>query len=188
MSDITPRRIYLDTGAFQAIQECGGFVFGEDDMPEAEDFNSRSCPQILRRPDGQEILEYLRYIFMFDQRAMFDWIVSPASLAEIDAARCEARSRYARDVMDHSSICVADNPPSLTAAEMAKLMADPRFAGISTADRKLLVEAVALECDVFLTIEKKLPKSAGAVLKRIPLLILTPSELWAMLEPHLKGL
>lgn len=187
-SDIVPRRIYLDTGAFQAIEECGGFIFGEDDMPEVEDFGHSARPQILQRPDGQEIVQSLRWIFLFDHRAMFDWIVSPASLAEIDAARCGARSRCARDVMDHSLVCVAENPPSPAAMEMAKAMADPSFASLSPADRKLLIEAATLECNVFLTIEKKLPKNAKAVLKRVPLLIATPIELWVMLEPHVKGL
>ena len=185
---IIPRRIYLDTGTFQAIHDCGGFVFGEDVMPEVEDFLPNSCPQILRRTDGNNTLQYLKWIFMFDERAMFDWIISPASLHEIDAGRCGARSQYARDIMDHSSICISENPPSAAAPKMAEIMADPQFASISASDRKLLIEAVGSECDVFLTIEKKLPKSAGQVLKKVPLLIATPKELWELLEPYLKCL
>jgi len=36
--EIFPNRIYLDTGVFQAIADCGGYVFGEDPFPEIEDY------------------------------------------------------------------------------------------------------------------------------------------------------
>ncbi|PRX10427.1 UNVERIFIED_ORG: hypothetical protein BCL66_104222 [Martelella mediterranea] len=186
--DIIPRRIYLDTGTFQAIEDCGGYVFSEDPLPQAEDYSVSNIPQILRRPDGALILESLRAIFFFDDRAHFDWVVSPASLAEIDAAKDHHRSRYARDVFDHTAICLIENPPEDTAIAMAAVVEGPSFGNISTKDRKLLSDAAAAQCDVFLTIEKKLPKQADVILKKIPLLVATPMTLWEMLKPHLRGL
>ncbi|WP_152630651.1 hypothetical protein [Thalassospira sp. HJ] len=186
--DIIPSRIYLDTGTFQAIADCGGYVFGEDSLPKLEDYSSKYVPQVIKRPDGEDILRCLRAIFAFNNRAHFDWIVSPASLAEIDAAGVFERSRYARDVFAHTNACLLDSPPSATATAMAELLEGRALGNISEKDRKLLIEAAATDCDVFLTIEKRLPKQAGVILKQIPLLVATPTTLWAKLRPHLRGL
>jgi hypothetical protein len=186
--NIVPYRIFLDTGAFQAIADCGEYVFGEEELPAVEDLRPHAVPQVLRRPDGRQIIENLRAIFAFNDRAQFDWIVSPASLAEIDAAGIPYRSRYARDIMDHSNICLDENPPSDEAEIMSTIVAGPIFGNISIKDRKLLVEAAAAECDHFLTIEKRLPRQAHVVLKRIPLVICSPMDFWKKLEPHIRGL
>ncbi|MEQ8392022.1 MAG: hypothetical protein RIB30_13615 [Thalassospira sp.] len=186
--DIIPNRIYLDTGAFQAIADCGGYVFGEDPLPKIEDYQPNSVPQVVQRPDGAAILECLRAIFAFNDRAHFDWVVSSASLAEIDAAGDAWRSRYAREVLDHTEVCLMENPPSGLAADMAELVGGPTFGNISDKDRKLLIEAAAADCNVFLTIEKRLPKQASVILKQIPLLVATPIKLWEMLRPHIRGL
>lgn len=185
---IAPNRIFLDTCTFQALCDCGGFIFGEDEFPERNDYAPGACPQVLIRPDAAEILISLRNIFLFDDRAHFDWIVSRQSLAEIDAAGNHSRSVYARDVIDHSSICLSENPPPDTAAATAKIMSGPAFGFISEKDRQLLVDAAACGCDTFLTIEKRLPRSADAVLRKVPLLIATPERLWTLLYPHLQGL
>lgn len=186
--DIIPNRIYLDTGTFQAIADCGGYVFGEDPMPQVEDYRPNAAPQVVRRPDGALILQCLRAIFAFDDRAHFDWVVSPASLSEIDAAGDAFRSRYARDVLDHTEVCLMDNPPSESAVVMSTLLESPAFGNISAKDRKLLIDAAAADCDVFLTIEKRLPRQAHVILKQIPLLVATPMTLWEKLRPHLCGL
>ncbi|MGA0542101.1 hypothetical protein [Neotabrizicola sp. VNH66] len=181
-------RVYLDTGTFQAIEECGGYVFGEDDLPRVEDYALGKAPQVIMRPDGALILESLRDIFLFDDRAHFDWVVSPASLAEIDAANDFHRSRYAREVLEHTDMCLSEKPPEQEAASMASIMCNPLFGSISQKDRKLLVEAAATQCDIFLTIEKKLPKQADTILKKINLQIATPMTFWEMLRPYIRGL
>tara|TARA_R110000868_G_scaffold232835_4_gene486481 strand:- start:12018 stop:12554 length:537 start_codon:yes stop_codon:yes gene_type:complete len=178
----------LDTGTFQAIEECGGYVFGEDSLPTVEDYPAGKAPQVVIRPDGPLILESLRAIFTFDERAHFDWVVSAASLVEIDAAMDSHRSQYAREVLDHTNICLMENPPEDEALVMEAIINGPTFGNVSGKDRKLLSDAAAVQCDVFLTIEKKLPKQADVILKKIPLLVATPMTLWKMLAPHLRGL
>ena len=186
--DIVPNRIYLDTGAFQAIADCGGYVFGEDPMPQVEDYRPNAAPQVVKRTDGALILECLRAIFAFNDRAQFDWVVSSASLSEIDAAGDALRSRYARDILDHTGMCLMDNPPSELAVVMSEILEGPTFGYISATDRKLLIDAAASDCDVFLTIEKRLPKQAHVILTQIPLLVATPMTLWEKLRPQLCGL
>jgi len=187
-STIVPRRIFLDTCAFQALADCGGFIFDADDLPEPADFLPGTCPQILMRSDAWEVLESLRRIFRFNDRAQFDWIVSSGSLQEIDAGSDRDRSSYARDIARHSSVCLIDNPPSEAAEKIAEYIAGPKCGFLSQKDKRLLVEAAAAGCDTFLTIEQRLPRVADSLLRKVPLLIATPVTLWATLEPHIKGL
>ena len=50
-------------------------------------------------------------------------------------------------------------------------------------DRALLRDAIALECDTFLTMENKLPKNAGHIERTLGLRVLSPTEMWAYLQP-----
>ena len=45
------------------------------------------------------------------------------------------------------------------------------------------MDAVALECEVFLTMEKKLPRNAVQIAAAVPLQVLRPPEYWALLRP-----
>lgn len=186
--NIVPRRIFLDTNTFQAIADCGGYVFGEDSLSEIEDDNLDRLPQVLQRPDGHAVLNSLRWIFTFNDRAQFDWILAPSSLDEIDAAKNSWRSKYARDIMGHSNICLAENPPTHDAGAIVDPIKGHNLGNVSEKDRKLIMYAAAAECDHFLTIEKRLPKQSQTILKFIPLYICTPCELWRKLEPHMRGL
>ncbi|MEP9373318.1 hypothetical protein [Mesorhizobium sp. KR1-2] len=183
---VVPRRIFLDTCAFQVLADCGGFIFDADEFPLPSDFRPGKCPQVVSRPDAREVLEPLRWIFRFDERAHFDWIVSRKLLEEVDAGGDRYRSSYVRDIADHSWACLSDNPPTEYADEVAAYIASPKCGFVSQKDKALLVEAAAAGCDTFLTIEHRLPKVANSLLKQVPLLIATP--LWAILKPHVRGL
>jgi hypothetical protein len=163
-------------------------VFGEDEMPAVSDYPANTIPQILRRPDGQGTLEYLRRIFLFDERAHFDWIVTPASALEIDAGRDSHRSRYLRDVMEHSEACLNEAPPGDLSVEMVKFITGRSCGYLCSKDRALLSEAATLECDTFLTIEKRLPGVSHLVLQQVPLWITTPEDLWNKLASQIRGL
>jgi hypothetical protein len=71
---------------------------------------------------------------------------------------------------------------------MVEYINGPKCGFLSEKDKRLLAEAATAECNVFLTIEKRLPRVADAVLQEIPLLIATPASLWMLLEPHVRGL
>lgn len=187
-SDIVPARIFLDTCTFQALADCGDFIFEGEGPPREGDYRPGMCPQVVHRPDGIDILSSLRNIFLFNDRAQFDWIVSSGSLDEVDAGRDRYRSTYIRDIVGHSLICLDENPPSDLANMMMSYVTGPKCGFFSKKDRRLMAEAAAAECDVFLTIEKRLTRSSDAVLREIPLLITTPSGLWTLLEPHVVGL
>ena len=63
---------------------------------------------------------------------------------------------------------------------------EPRFNYLSQADRKLVWDAVALSCDAFLTMDKRLRASGPFLQRSLGLVLALPSELWAMLEPRAK--
>jgi hypothetical protein len=54
---------------------------------------------------------------------------------------------------------------------------------LSEGDRALLKDALALECDTFLTMETKLPKNAAHIEKTLGLRVLTPIEMWNYIQP-----
>lgn len=185
---IVPRRIFLDTCAFQALADCGGFIFDADNFPVPTDFRPGQCPQVVARLDAWEILDPLRWIFRFNERAQFDWIVSAKSIEEVDAGGDGYRSAYARDIADHSRVCLVDDPPTEDSGKAAAYIASPKCGFVSQKDKALLVEAAEAGCDTFLTIEKRLPRVADDLLRKVPLWIATPATLWASLVPHVKGL
>lgn len=185
---VVPRRIFLDTCAFQALADCGGFIFDSDDFPLPTDFRPGQCPQVVARPDAREILQPLRWIFLFDERAQFDWIVSRKSLEEVDAGGDSYRSSYVRDIAEHSWACLRDNPPTEDADEVAAYVASPKCGFLSQKDKALLIEAAEAGCDTFLTIERRLPRVAEVLLRKVPLMIATPANLKAILEPYVNGL
>jgi hypothetical protein len=54
---------------------------------------------------------------------------------------------------------------------------------LSKEDKLLLQDALALECDAFLTMEKKLSKNAAHLRAVTGLQILRPPGYWELLEP-----
>lgn len=184
-----PDRIYLDTCTFQALYDCGDYISGEDsEVPKPEEYINGKCPQVMMREDYVEILQSMRNIFSIQERCMFDWIVSPNCINEIDACKDRAKTNFALDIYDHSMICLTENPPSELADEMAAILSGGSFGFLSKKDKKLLIDAAAAECDTFLTIEKRLPKMSSAIYKRTQILVTTPPDLWEMMTPNLKGL
>lgn len=188
LHSIVPRRIFLDTCTFQAVADCGGFIFDAEELPRPSDYGHGQCPQVVARPDSQDILEALRWIFLFNERAHFNWIVSRGSVEEVDACGDRYRSSYIRDIADHSWTCLVDEPPTHAAVCVSEYINSPKCGFLSKKDKALLSEAAAAGCDTFLTIERRLPKVANNLLKNVPLMITTPTSLWSMLEPYVRSL
>ncbi len=60
---------------------------------------------------------------------------------------------------------------------------ETRFGYLSAKDKLLARDALALECDAFLTMERKLPKMADHIERELGLNVLRPPDYWALLEP-----
>lgn len=123
-------------------------------------------------------LEALRQILAVNQRGMFEFVVSEASLAEV-ARRTGSRSfqQWVWDVLDVWVVQSAGSVFQGTANGLAGI------GSISASDRQVLSGALEHDYDALLTMDKKLA-SKGAVIQRATgLRVLTPVDHWGLLKP-----
>jgi hypothetical protein len=66
---------------------------------------------------------------------------------------------------------------------LASQLESPRFGYLSAKDGRLLQDALMLECDAFLTMNKRLAKNVAHLEAALQIKVLRPSGRWALLEP-----
>lgn len=171
-----PQRVFLDSSTLQVLQDYGGPVWDNEPIPDND--------RIHCFPDGPATVEALRRIFFVNQRALWHFALSANSLREV-AAKGDARYlQWAYDVLDHWQICVEETgPPSSRGQEMAAKLETPSFGYLGEGDRKLLFDAVALECDAFLTCDRRLARNSYHLNAKLGILVLTPIQHWEILKP-----
>jgi hypothetical protein len=160
-----PRRIFLDSCTAQTLRDYGGYI-NEGEPLDAND-------RIHRVTDGIANLEALRNIFLVNEHALFEWIVSSGSLDEAGEKSDPGHMQWLWDIADHSNVCLEDDGSTPESESLAARLDEPKFGYLSEKDRKLLRHAIVLRCDAFLTVERRLPRNAE----------LTPITHWQMLEP-----
>jgi hypothetical protein len=173
-----PRRVFLDSSTLQTLQDYGGFVWEGESIPEDD--------RIFGVEGHPEELEALRGIFIVNERAMFEFALSENSLAEVEAKKDAAYLRWAFDVVDHWQSCLAGyegSPFGATAAGIAAKLDSRRFGYLSVKDRALLRDALALDCDAFLTMERRLPKNERHLRRELGIRIVRPTEWWRLIAP-----
>jgi hypothetical protein len=172
-----PRRVFLDSSTLQTLHAFGGVVFEREDPPEAAAAHAGL---------GLD-LEALRRIFAVNERALFEFVLSQNSLHEVEDKHDPRYRRWALDVLDHWEACVDayENREAFTRSgeRLADVLNESRFGYLGQKDRRLLVDAVAYECDAFLTMEKKLPNHSAQIEQATGLRILRPPDYWALLKP-----
>lgn len=77
----------------------------------------------------------------------------------------------------------AENALSGTGVKRARKLDAPSFAYLGESDRKLIQDALVLECDAFLTCDIKLTRNANHVRRELGINILSPVQYWEMLKP-----
>jgi hypothetical protein len=89
--DALPRRLFLDSSTLQTLLDNGETIFdGEEPSPGSPGYT------IAGPLEG---LEALRLIFLVNERAMFDVVLSEASLGEVVAKRDARYLRWALEVL-----------------------------------------------------------------------------------------
>lgn len=171
-----PGRIFLDSSTLQAIYDYGGAVFENEPIPPDD--------RLHAVPQGAEKVEALRNIFLVNERAHFQFALSDHSFREVGASERPGYLRYALDVLDHWLICQEESEsPSERARDLAARLDSGSFGYLGAGDRQLIRDAVAFECDAFLTMERRLPKNAPHIQRELGLLVLSPLDYWKMLQP-----
>ena len=158
------------------LQDYGGQVWENEPLPDND--------PIHQFPDGPRTLEALRKIFLVNERALWQFALSANSLREVEAKGDAQYLQWAYDVLDHWQICLEESgPPSSYGTAMAARLQKPSFGYLGDGDKDLLFDALALECDAFLTCDRKLAKNKGHLERELHMLVLTPLQHWEILSP-----
>lgn len=170
-----PRRIFLDSCTAQTLRDYDAYI------AEGEPIHVTS--RIHRVPDGIANVEALRDIFLINERALFEWIVSRSSLQEASDKRDRGHMQWLWDIADHSEVCLEGDGPTAESEALADHVDEAKFGYLSKKDRRLLKEAIFLRCEAFLTMERRLPRNAAHIGREFGIRILTPITHWEMLRP-----
>jgi hypothetical protein len=176
--DELPRRIFLDSSTLQTLQDYGEFIYDNCPPPETD--------RIYSIPDGFANIDALRAIMFVNQRANFEFALSHNSLDEVLARGDLDYLIWARDVLDYWESCLGSyypSPFSGVSNGIARKLECPSFGYLSNKDRILLRDAITLECQAFLTMERRLPKNRHHIKEHLGLLVLQPIDYWSLLEP-----
>jgi hypothetical protein len=90
-----PRRIFLGSCTALTLRDYGGYICEGEPIPQSD--------RIRRIPDGIANVEALRNIFLINERALFEWIVSAASMQEAHEKRDPGHFQWLWDIADHSN-------------------------------------------------------------------------------------
>ena len=170
-----PRRIFLDSCTAQMMRDYGAYIY------EGEVISNSN--RIHRVTDGLANVEALCDIFLVNERAQFEWIVSVASLQEAFDKHDAGHMQWLWDIAHHSEVCLEDDGPTEQSDSLAARLNESKFGYLGAKDRLLLRDAVLLRCEAFLTVERRLPRNAAHVERELGIRILTPTTYWQMLRP-----
>jgi hypothetical protein len=115
-----PRRIFLDSCTAQTLRDYGGYI-NADEPIDASD-------RIHRVTDGIANIEALRNIFLINERALFEWIVSSGSLHEAGEKNDPGHMQWLGDIADHSDVCLEGSGPTTESKSLAARLDEPKFA------------------------------------------------------------
>src|SRR5690606_997432 len=93
-----PRRIYLDSCTVQTMRKYGEFIY------EGIEFDEGA--PILKLEHSLNNVRALRVLFLVNDRAQFEWIVSTAGVHEALDKRDKGHMQWVFDILDHSNACL----------------------------------------------------------------------------------
>lgn len=175
-----PGRIFLDSSTLQTLQDYGEFIYDGGEIEPAD--------KIWSIPNGLENIEALRKIMLVGKRGSLQFAVSRNSLQEVLDRNRDDYLQWALEMLDYWESCLRayedrNSAFSGHSKALAAKLTGNRFGYLSTKDAKLVHDAALLECDVFLTMERKLPKNAIHIEKELGIKVLQPIGYWELLGP-----
>ena len=176
-----PWRLFLDSTVLQALHQMGGFIYDGDDIAEGH--------KIRVVPNGVENVVALQRIMQVGNRANFELVVSHGSLEEVAHKGEGSYLGWALEVAQYwESVIQQYKEQGRTGffgrgAESSTLLNSSKFGYLSSKDKSLLADALELECEAFITMDRKLVKNSGHVERLISIKVLEPAGYWELLRP-----
>jgi len=173
-----PHRIFLDSCTLQTLQRYGEYIYDGADIPRND--------KLWRVSNGIQNVEALRKIVFVCQRAPVELALSRSSLDEVVDKRDVKYLSWALEVLGYWEQCLRLHECGFTGEgdRIAGRLSTGSFGYLSVKDKRLIRDAVALECDGFLTVETKLPKNTEHLRRELGIQVLQPTEYWEMLRPY----
>ena len=106
-----PRRIFLDSCTAQTLRNYGGYIYEGEPIPDSDRIHSMA--------DGVANVEALRDIFLINERAQFEWIVSRGSMREAHDKCDPGHMQWLWDIADHSEVCLESDGPAAESEALA---------------------------------------------------------------------
>jgi len=172
-------RIFLDSSTLQTLQTYGEFIYDGGEL--------RKSYRIWSIPEGPENVDALRQLMILGSRGSIEFALSTNSLHEVQARGDISYLDWAFEMMAYGDSCLdlydstrngsAGSAFSGRGRKIYKTINPAEFGYLSKKDFRLVLDAAMLECDYFLTMERKLPKNAGHIEARLGLRVVRPLEL-----------
>jgi len=162
-----PRRLYLDTGTLQTLFDYGEQIWENEAFVAME--RDRSVPNLADEVDA------LRLIMAVNERAGFEFVVTDASIREVDSRGVQNYAMWVRDVLDTWLVQSEGEEPASSGAEQP--------GSVSSKDWRLLLDALGYRCDTFLTMERRLFSQAPVIERKTGIRVLRPTTYRDLLAP-----
>jgi hypothetical protein len=114
-----PRRIFLDSCTAQTLRHYDYYIYEGEPV--------RPSDHLRTIPEGMENLDALRRIFLLNVRALFEWIVSGASMQEAHDKRHPGHLQWSWDIADHSGVCLENEGAAAESEALAARLGETRF-------------------------------------------------------------
>lgn len=175
-----PRRVFLDSSTLQTLQDYGEFIYDGGEISPTD--------KIWSIPNGFDNIIALRKIVGVGNRGSLQLAISRNSLQEVLDRNRDTYLQWALEMLAYWEGCLVayeehDYAFSGHGKALAAKFEGSRFDYLSTKDARLVRDAVLLECDVFLTMEGKLPKNALPIEKALGIKVMQPVGYWELLGP-----
>ena len=176
-----PGRLFLDSSTLQALDSYGEFIY-DGGFIDPQD-------RLWSVPDGPENVQALKDIMLVGQRASWELVLSTNSVKEVSQKDDPKYLLWAFGVMQYWESVLGGyrdhglSPLTGNGVHTATMLESPAFGYLSKKDKTLLVDALILECDAFITLDRRLFRNRHHFESQVPLRILEPLTFWELLKP-----
>lgn len=175
-----PSRIFLDSSTLQTLQDYGQTIYDGEEIPPHD--------RLWHIPKGIENIVALRKIMHVGARGALQLAISHNSLQEVLNRGFVSYLQWALEIEKHwenylATLGKKDSAKTGKGAKLASKIIDDKFGYLSSKDLLLIKDAIVLECDVFLTMEQKLPKNADHLEKELKIKVMQPFKYWQIIKP-----